>query len=137
MGLCPILLEGKPLDAAIDAPRAVADMAMHIDDHGRSGPCEHRTRGMGNRTHLSDWDQRIMSFMYPYTCWEFVDPSYAGAENGTLLQPFNTFMEAYNATCEPGTIWVLNTGTFGTNNGQQLNKRLTIRAAHGTVTLTR
>lgn len=91
---------------------------------------------MGQTDHLSDWDERIMSFMYPPPCTLFVDPAYGGSETGTVVNPYNTFMEAYDGVCEPGTIWVLQAGSFGTNNGQLLDKRVTVRAANGTVSLT-
>lgn len=55
------------------------------------------TTFIGQRTHLSEWDQRVMSFLYPAAGWTFVDQNYAGgngASNGSFIRPHTAFNTA-------------------------------------------
>jgi hypothetical protein len=61
---------------------------------------------IGQRGHLSDWDKLVMSFLYPYANWRFVDGSYSGSEEGTFLRPYNTFGEGATDVPSGGTVWI-------------------------------
>ncbi len=84
------------------------------------------TTTIGQRTHLSQWDERVMSFLYPETDWVFADVTYSGGESGTFIRPFNTFTEGYAAMSIWGTLWLLQPGTYST--GGILDIAGTIRA---------
>jgi len=85
---------------------------------------------IGQTTHLSDWDQKNMSFLYPQANWRFQDSTYfGGTQVGTFFQPYNNYANAYNQTPNGGTLWILRSGTYGGN--ATLNKPMTIQAPQG------
>ncbi|MHC4234739.1 MAG: M12 family metallopeptidase [Planctomycetota bacterium] len=84
---------------------------------------------IGQRDHLSDWDKRVMSFLYPRWNWVFAAVGWSGTELGSLLWPFNTFAEGYAAMPAGGTLWLLWPGTYST--GGLLDKAGMIRAPLG------
>lgn len=62
---------------------------------------------IGQRTHLSFWDMRVMSFMYPQWNWRFVDQAWGGDEFGTFFEPWISLTAAINDTPAGGTLWFL------------------------------
>jgi len=61
---------------------------------------------IGHGDHLSRMDQMIMSFIYSFPNWRFVDRNYSGSEQGTFLQPYRTFGVGVNNTPNRGVLWV-------------------------------
>ncbi len=62
---------------------------------------------IGQRTHLSFWDARVMSFLYPYDNWRFVDESGQGPfQYGTFFYPYIAFDAGVYYTPEGGVLWV-------------------------------
>lgn len=91
---------------------------------------------IGQRGHLSDLDQLVMSFLYPYAGWRFLDQDYAGFfESGTFAEPYKTLGRALDETPSGGTLWALYPDTYTVARNTRLTKPMTIRAALGTVTL--
>ena len=88
--------------------------------------------GIGQRTHLSHWDCRMMSFVYPEANWRFVQPSRANIiiQVGTFGFPWDTFAEI-TATPSGGTVWI----DSGHYNAVNINQAITILAPKGTVTI--
>ena len=89
---------------------------------------------IGQRSYLSYWDMRTMSFLYPESDWIFVDHTYGGTESGTFLEPYDNFWDGYNNVSVGGMFWVLRPGTFST--GGTLSKACRIGAGMGGVILT-
>ncbi len=69
-------------------------------------PNEEWQARIGQRDHLSQMDQRIMSFLYSYPNWRFVDWRYTGIQLGTFLLPYRDFIVGINNTPIRGTLWV-------------------------------
>ena len=69
---------------------------------------------IGQRDHFSDLDELSMQMVYPETNWVFVDRYYSGTENGTFLEPYNTFPEGAAAVPAGGTV-VIQPGTMNGN----------------------
>jgi hypothetical protein len=89
---------------------------------------------IGQRVRLSEWDGRLMSFLYPFGDWRFVDQAFTGSpQNGTFLRPFRTFAAGHNAVPSGGTVWI-QPGSYPT--GGTLSKPMTLHAPLGGVTLT-
>jgi hypothetical protein len=84
---------------------------------------------IGQQTHLSDWDETNMSFLYPQANWRFMDSTYFGTQVGTFFQPYNNYANAYNQTPNGGRLVILRSGTYGGNG--LLNKPMTIQAPQG------
>lgn len=88
---------------------------------------------IGQRSHFSDLDALVISFLYPQPGWRFVDWSTASNdENGTFLRPYDTFSEGANGVPGGGVLWVQPgiysaVGTF--------SNPVTIRAPIGSVHL--
>jgi hypothetical protein len=87
---------------------------------------------IGQRDHLSDFDQENMSFLYPESDWRFVNASFGGIEMGTFPNPYDTLQEGALATPAGGTVWIMPgdvpaVGTYAT--------AMTLRAPLGGVTL--
>jgi hypothetical protein len=62
---------------------------------------------IGQRGHLSQMDQMIMSFIYSYPDWRFVDRNYNGIfQFGTFLEPFRDLVVGVNNTPNGGVLWV-------------------------------
>jgi len=81
---------------------------------------------IGQRDHLSDLDQLTMQMMYPWSNWVFVDDSYTGTENGTFLEPWDTFTEGTDDVPSSGTV-IIQPGTY-TGCGGTYTKDMTLRA---------
>lgn len=91
---------------------------------------------IGQRTHLSAWDGRVMSFLYPRANWRFQSDSRGFfLFPGDFLLPFASFATGYDNTPPGGTLWILDPSTHAV--GPVLDKRMTIGAPLGGVTLTR
>ena len=88
--------------------------------------------GIGQRTHLSHWDCRMMSFVYPEANWRFVQPSRANflIQVGTYTYPWDSFSEI-TGTPSGGTVWI----DGGSYNAVNINQAITILAPKGTVTI--
>ena len=87
---------------------------------------------IGQRGHLSHFDQLTMSFLYPQSSWRFVQGSHAGLEVGTFLYPYRQFTTGAALIPAHGTLWVQPgyysaVGTY--------NRAMTIKAPLGNVTL--
>lgn len=91
---------------------------------------------IGQTSHLSFWDARVMSFMYAQPNWRF-QSSNSGFDpfSGRFFDPFRTFGTAYNETPVGGTLWILDPSTHAV--GPVLDKPMIIAAPLGGVTLTR
>jgi hypothetical protein len=94
---------------------------------------------IGQRNHLSDWDERVMSFLYPESDWLFLDricQCWFGPvclELGSFTCPFETFANAEMSTPEGGTLWILRSGDYSAVG--TYTKRITIDAPLGGVVL--
>jgi len=88
---------------------------------------------IGQRNHLSTWDQLVMSFLYPESDWRFYEPAIGGAGSGTFLDPWGgTFQNALDSTPSGGVLIVLH-GT--TVPPMEISKSITLRAPLGGLTL--
>ena len=87
---------------------------------------------IGQRTHLSDMDELIVSFIYPEGHWRFVDGSYSGTENGTFEQPYSQFTTGEAAMPWGGVLWI-QPGTYSAVG--TYNKAMTLKAPLGGVIL--
>ena len=99
---------------------------------------------IGQRTHLSAWDVRVMSFLYPQSNWRFVD-NVCGTrgwvcpacfQDGGFGCPYavnatETLQGAVNATPEGGTLWILSAASYKIGGGGTLTKPMTLRAPLG------
>lgn len=129
------------------------DSVMHYDrcafsidcPQGTSCLCTHETITVhspydvewqfkiGQRDHLSFGDERVMSFLYPYSDWRFVDGSFAGApRSGTFLKPFTSFPVGESDVPNGGTVWI-QPGTYSAAGVH--SKPMTWEAPLGGVTL--
>jgi len=103
---------------------------------------------IGQRTHLSTWDELVMSFLYPEDNWRFLDdqcgdrgaqcffPTLGCIQVGSFFCPYvSDFPDAVAATPAGGTLWMLSDGTTYATGGT-LSTPMTIRAPLG-ATLTR
>lgn len=88
--------------------------------------------GIGQRTHMSHWDCRMMSFNYPEANWRFVLPSRAIPffEFGIFNFPWNTLAEGL-ATPAGGTLWI----DAGNYPALTINQNILLLAPRGTVTI--
>ena len=60
---------------------------------------------IGQRTHISEWDARVLRFLYPFPGDRFLDVNYVGVSSGSFLTPFSIFSVAHDATPADGTLW--------------------------------
>ena len=89
---------------------------------------------IGQLDHLSFWDARVMSFLYPQADWLFVDETAGAAGNGTYFQPWRSLLVAYLIWAPEGsTIWILEPGDHTV--GATLSRPMTIRSSNGLVAL--
>lgn len=87
---------------------------------------------IGQRDHLSFWDQRVMSFLYPEANWRFVDSTLTGSPNqGTFLAPYVNFVNAYNAVPDDGSLFVLRPVTYTVTSGTSYTRKQTWDAPLG------
>ena len=90
--------------------------------------------GIGQRTHLSHWDCRGMSFLYPFDDWRFLSSTRAqAAKFGTFAFPWSTISQAMDDAPRGATIWV-DTGSYAVTSGS-IDVEMTLRAPLGDVTL--
>jgi hypothetical protein len=118
------------------------DSVMHYDQYAFSSdgqttitvlPPNQGWQGfIGQRDHLSRTDQMIMSFIYAFPNWRFVDRNYSGQQQGTFLQPYRDFIVGVNNAPNGGTLWV-QPGVY-TGRGT-FNRPMTVQAPLGGVTL--
>ena len=88
---------------------------------------------IGQRSHLSRMDQMIMSFIYSYPNWVFVDRNYTGIfQFGTFLEPYRDFVVGVNNTPNGGVLWV-QPGTYAARG--TFTRTMTWQAPLGGVTL--
>ncbi len=80
---------------------------------------------IGQRDHLSFWDARMMSFIYYYNNWRFVDLNNNNVENGSFEKPYNTFNEGVSNTPSGGTLW-LRPGSYNLDGDITGGKEMTI-----------
>jgi len=87
--------------------------------------------GIGQRTHLSHWDCRMMSFIYPQANWRFLQPSRANffIQVGVFNLPWDTLSESVNGTPDGGTLWI----DSGTYTRRTINQPITLLAPKGLV----
>ncbi|MFQ5590445.1 MAG: M12 family metallopeptidase [Phycisphaerae bacterium] len=94
---------------------------------------------IGQRSHLSFWDARVMSFLYPEDDWRFVDRQCACfdlglcTEDGSFACPYSQFTSGVDNTPLGGTLWILGPGRY-TAPGTY-TKAMTVRAPLGGVLL--
>jgi hypothetical protein len=88
--------------------------------------------GIGQRNHMSHWDCRMMSFIYPEANWRFVLPTRSNLifQFGTFSLPWDSLADVL-ATPAGGTVWI----DGGTYNRVDINQPMTILAPKGTVTI--
>ncbi|HEY5909140.1 MAG TPA: M12 family metallopeptidase [Verrucomicrobiae bacterium] len=90
---------------------------------------------IGQREHFSKWDSLVMSFLYPYGSWRFLDKNYTGfIESGTFKEPYKGLDRALSETPQGGTIWIERPATYTVQRNQTLTKPLTLQAPLGDVT---
>jgi hypothetical protein len=95
---------------------------------------------IGQRNHLSDWDELVMSFLYPEADWRFLDricQCWIGPvclELGSFICPYETFADAEMGTPSGGTLWILRPGDYSAVG--TYSKAVTIDAPLGGVVLT-
>jgi hypothetical protein len=85
--------------------------------------------------HLSHWDCRQMSFMYPLNNWRFVsaNDSSEDIQEGTFLFPWKTMDQAIFLAPSGGTVWV-DGGTYDVAQSV-IAKPMTILAPKGSIVL--
>lgn len=127
---------GNTIDT--DAPFDVQNIAFVNQDVGPAGQCFSNAvpagswqSGIGQRNHLSHWDCRMMSFIYPDNDWRFVSSTRANAliQVGLFTLPWDTFAEGVNGTPAGGTVWI----DGGTYSAVNIDQPMTILAPKGTV----
>jgi len=68
---------------------------------------------IGTLSRISDWDARVMSFLYPDSGWRFVrDGGNDVLNDGTYLSPWETFSHGYAQTPAGGRLWALESRTI-------------------------
>ena len=88
---------------------------------------------IGQRDHLSYWDQRVMAFLYPYANWRFVDLNHGGGNDGTFFDPYLSLSQAIDQMPDGGTLWFLGPDIYPAVG--DYSQPMTWRAGHLTVTL--
>jgi hypothetical protein len=89
---------------------------------------------IGQRTHLSEWDGTVMSFLYAENDWVFVDFSASGLiETGQYKYPWQTFSNGLTLTPNGGELIVLTGGTV--SGVGTITKAMTLRAPVGGLVL--
>jgi hypothetical protein len=74
------------------------------------------------------------SITVEWVCDAWTDFNYSGPEDGNFDRPFNTFAEGVNAVCPGGTLHIK---TGSSAETASINKRMTIKAYNGLVTVGR
>lgn len=88
---------------------------------------------IGQVTHLSFWDMRVMSFLYPEDNWRFVDHTNGGLQTGSFFFPFETFNLGVVNVPARGMLWMLEPGNYSAVGAW--TKAVTVDVAQGPITL--
>lgn len=95
-------------------------------------PNESFQDSMGQRNHLSEYDVKLMSFLYPKWNWKFVDSAYTGAiQVGTFHQPYKSFTTAESIAPSGTMLWM--EGGVYTNSTGVYDKPIVVQATYGSV----
>ncbi len=123
------------------APFNGQDIAFVNQDIGPNGqgftnpvPAGGWQNGIGQRNHMSHWDCRMMSFIYPEGNWRFVSSTRANilVKIGDFILPWDTIADAVSSTPSGGTVWI-DGGTYSAP--ATINRSMTLLAPKGTVTM--
>ncbi len=89
---------------------------------------------IGQRNHLSHWDCRMMSFLYPEADWRFVSSSRAIpiVQVGVFAFPWATISQADASAPSSGEVWI-DGGTY--TEPQVLDRAMIYRAPKGNVVI--
>ena len=86
---------------------------------------------IGQRDHLSEWDQKVMSYLYPPSNWRFLDANYTGTNTGSFLLPYEgTLSSAINSTPSGGTLVIKSPANY---TALTITRAVTLRAPIGGV----
>ena len=89
---------------------------------------------IGQRDHLSTFDQLVMSFLYRENDWVFVNLAYTGSpQAGTFLRPYVSLTQGRTGVPTGGTVWLQPGNYYAV--GTIITKAMTLRAPLGGVTL--
>lgn len=69
-------------------------------------PNEVWQQGIGQLSHLSFWDGRLMSFLYAESNWRFVNRAFTGSQSGTFLNPWKTLSSGISSVPSRGRLWI-------------------------------
>lgn len=90
---------------------------------------------IGNRSYLSFWDGKVMSFLYPEDDWYFVGTGGYMFGTGTYDDPWWYLHLAYSTWAPEGsTLWIKEPGDWVINTNT-LDRPMTIGSGRGIVTL--
>ena len=121
-GGLPVICASTSHTMVIDGYRDTEYPFFHVN-HGHGGP-------------WNDWYDLFLGSdienIWPYCSPEnyiYVDPNWAGNENGHLIAPYNTFSEGLSAVPTDGHLWI----KAGTYSGAPitLDKAMTVRSYEG------
>ena len=91
------------------------------------GQCPPPVQCVGQRNHLSTWDQAVMSYLYPQSNWRFAEAgSVKATVDGTFHFPAKTFTNGVARTPTGGTLF-MEPATYA-NSGGVHRKRMTIQS---------
>ncbi|HMJ90100.1 MAG TPA: M12 family metallopeptidase [Candidatus Acidoferrum sp.] len=91
------------------------------------GQCPPPVQCVGQRNHLSVWDQAVMSYLYPQSNWRFVEAGATNAfQDGSFHYPVKTFLTAKTFVPSGGTLF-MEPDTYS-NSGGVHTKHMTVRA---------
>jgi hypothetical protein len=89
---------------------------------------------IGQNNHLSNWDMKVMSFLYPESNWVFLHASSTtGSPNGEFVTPYTSWGTAYTAVPSQGKLIILYPDTYSAAG--TYSKAMTIEAPLGGVVL--
>jgi hypothetical protein len=99
------------------------------------GQCPPPVQCVGQRNHLSTWDQAVMSYLYPQSNWRFAEAGSSQViQNGTFHYPSQAFTNGKALVPTGGTLF-MEPSTYANSGGVHL-KRMTIRSTRvGSVVL--
>ena len=88
---------------------------------------------IGQRTHLSEWDVKVMSYLYPPSDLRFQDDDHTGTTTGTFLLPYNgSLVNPIDGTSSGGTLVIESSGN---NAALTIDTAVTLRAPAGGVVI--
>jgi hypothetical protein len=89
--------------------------------------CPPPVQCVGQRNHLSTWDQSVMSYLYPQSNWRFAEAGSAQTEeDGRFHYPAKTFTNAVRLVPTGGTLF-MEPSTYANSRGVH-RKRMTIES---------